>query len=303
MSEIFELAIIGMGPAGIGVAMSLCGTSKIKNTICFERGSHVSNINCPALSQDKCCYSNTCSVISGIGGASVLNSGKISDYPAGSGLAYFFDSEQQLRGQLSQTIRMLIDKVGLRKIEIDTEIANRAKLFYEKKNINYKYYDVYEFDGRNYQSFIQETVQELRNNGLRLFDNAEVIDISRNPHTSCFSIKVNMRNDEQLFFARNLVLATGALDIQDELVEKVVGLTTNCVEIGTRIEVPSEAFENILSAHGDLKLKFGSGRTYCVTAHGKIISYRTGGMFFLEGCVDPFISTNYTNLAILSKAQ
>ena len=91
MPEIFELGIIGMGPAGIGMAMSLRGTSKIKHTVCFERGGNISNINCPALSQNECCYSNTCSVISGVGGASVLSSGKISDFPAGSGLAKFFD--------------------------------------------------------------------------------------------------------------------------------------------------------------------------------------------------------------------
>ena len=301
MPEIFELGIIGMGPAGIGIAMSLRGTSKIKNTVCFERGGYVPSINCPALLQNECCNSNTCSVISGVGGASILSSGKISDYPAGSGLVNFFDSEQQLRGLLSEIVSFLTDEIALKRIEIDAETTEHTKLFYGQRNIDYKYYDVYEFDGRNYRGFIQETVQALRNEGLRLFDNAEVIDINRDPGTLCFCIKVKTPDGEKLFFVRNLVLATGALDIQDRLVEKMVESATNCFEIGVRVEAPSNVFGNTLSTHGDLKLKFGAGRTYCVTANGKIISYRTGGVHFLEGCMEPSSSTDYTNLAVLIK--
>lgn len=303
MPEIFELGIIGMGPAGIGVAMSLHGTSKIKNTVCFERGGYVSSINCPALSQNECCYSNKCSVISGIGGASVLSSGKISDYPAGSGLVYFFDSEQQLRESLSEIVPFLTDKIALKKIEIDAVTMEHTKKFYGQRNIDYKFYDVYEFDGSNYRSFIQETVQTLTNEGLRLYDNSEVIGINRDPSTLCFCIKAKTPDGEQLFYTRNLVLATGALNIQDRLIEKMVGSATNCFEIGVRIEALSDAFGNTLSTHGDLKLKFGAGRTYCVTANGKIISYQTGGIHFLEGCMEPSVSTGYTNLAVLIKCD
>lgn len=89
MPSVFEIGIIGMGPAGIGMATSLHGTSTIKNTVCFERGSYNANINCPALTQNVCCYLDACSIISGIGGASTLSSGKISDFPAGSGLIDF----------------------------------------------------------------------------------------------------------------------------------------------------------------------------------------------------------------------
>ena len=89
MFDVFEFGIVGMGPAGIGLAMSLHGTSKIKNTVCFERGSYIADLNCMALTQNKCCYSKTCNIITGIGGASTLSSGKISDFPAGSGLIEF----------------------------------------------------------------------------------------------------------------------------------------------------------------------------------------------------------------------
>lgn len=303
MPDVFECGLIGMGPAGIGLAMSLRGTSKIKNMVCFERGSYTVDVNCPALSEKECCCSNSCGVISGVGGASTLSSGKISNFPAGSGLVEFFDSEKQLRELLDEVIPFLSDKIQLKKVEIDAETKISAKAFYEQRNIDYKYYDVYEFDGKNYRSFIQKTVQELRNEGLQLFDNSEVLDINRDPHTSCFCINVRTPDGEKQFFVQKLVLAIGALDIRDKLIEKIVGLVSNCFEIGVRIEAPSSAFGNILSTHGDLKLKHGAGRTYCVTANGKIIAYQTDGVRFLEGCMEPSVSTCYTNLAVLIKCN
>ena len=303
MPEIFELGIIGMGPAGIGLAVSLCGTSAIKSTICFERGSSIANIDCLALSENACCYLDACSIISGIGGASILSSGKISDFPAGSGLVDFFDSERQLKELFGKMISFLTNKIALKKIQIDAEARKHAKEFYRQRNIDYKYYDVYEFDGSKYRSFIQETVQELRDEGLQLLDNTEVININRDPGTQHFCIKAKTPSGEKLFFVRNLVFATGALDIQERLIEKMFGSVTNCFEIGVRVEAQSNAFGNTLSTHGDLKLKFGAGRTYCVTANGRIIAYQTGGVHFLEGCTDYSPATGYTNLAILIKCD
>ena len=139
--------------------------------------------------------------------------------------------------------------------------------------------------------------------GLQLFDNAEVLDVHRDPHTSHFCINVRTPDGEKQFFVQKLVVAIGALDIRDKLIEKTVGLVSNCFEIGVRIEAPNSAFGNILSTHGDLKLKHGAGRTYCVTADGKIIAYQTDGVRFLEGCMESSVSTGYTNLAVLIKCN
>lgn len=85
-------------------------------------------------------------------------------------------------------------------------------------------------------------------------------------HTSVLMLEHLMA---KTVFVQKLVVAIGALDIRDKLIEKTVGLVSNCFEIGVRIEAPNSAFGNILSTHGDLKLKHGAGRTYCVTADGK----------------------------------
>lgn len=303
MPEQYELGIIGMGPAGIGTAMSLQDSNIIKKTVCFERGTFYSDTKCSVLLQDRCCASNLCSIISGIGGASVYSSGKISDYPAGSGLVYFFDSEQQLRDLLSRIISLLVEKLSLKKVIVDTKTLENTKEYYLQKNIDFKYYDVYEFDAENYRYYIKKTIHDLEGKGLQLFDNSEVIDVIREPKTLLFRIIVKTPDGIKEFLTRNLVLATGALDIQDELLGKLVRRVKNTYEIGVRVEAPSNAFGNTLLAHGDLKLKCGAGRTYCVTVNGNVIAYQTGGVRFLEGCLESSYSSNNTNLAVLIKSN
>lgn len=303
MRDVYDLGIIGMGPAGIGLAMSIKGLPIIQHTICFERGNDPTNLNCPIESISECCSSNSCGVISGVGGASVFSGGKISNFPAGSGLLEFFDSESQLRDTLDGAIQLFSDKVQIRKIEVNVLDTIRATTFYKKKNIDYKYYDVYEFDRREYHKFIQDSVAELESEGLELHKQTEVLDVFRDPVTDCFFLKVKSSNEEKQYCIRNLVFATGALDIQDTLIERILGPIHNNYEIGVRVEVPSTLLCAAIVAHGDLKLKYKNARTYCVTEHGRVIAYRTGGVYFLEGCTDSPLSSTYTNLAILVKCE
>lgn len=144
-------------------------------------------------------------------------------------------------------------------------------------------------------------VHKLKDEGLQLFDNTEVMEIKRDLDMLCFCIKVKMPDGDRTFYVRNLVLATGALDIQDKLVESVAGLVNNYFEIGVRVEAPNNAFGNVLSTHGDLKLKYKMGRTYCVTSNGRIVTYQTQGLHFLEGYMEPSSLSGYTNLAVLIK--
>lgn len=303
MNDYFDIGIIGLGPAGLGLATSLRGTPKIKRTVCFEKGAFSTDVSCPALSERECCYSNACNIISGIGGSSTLSGGKLSKYPAGSGLLEFFDSEEQLTELLDDIILSFEREIAIKKVIVSDETKNCTESFYAKKNIKYKYYDVYEFNGQDYRHFLKKTVKELIDEGLTLLDKTEVLDIRREPHSKHFCVSAKTPYGDRNFFVKQLVMATGSFDIQNMLFERTKGILNNSYELGVRIEAPSYAFRDTLSTHGDLKLKYGIGRTYCVTANGKIISYQTDGVHFLEGCMETSVSSFYTNLAVLIKCD
>lgn len=302
-ANIFELAIIGMGPAGIGVATTLQRTPVIRNTICFERGAEVGNKNCAIIKNDVCCNLDACHIISGIGGASNLSSGKLSLFPAGSGLVNFFATEQELKDVMFEVIQSLKEKVGLKKVEIDNQTISKTQEYYEANGVTYKFYDVYEFDVDKYCNYLSETIKSLTKNGLQVHTNSEIVAIHCDEMNRCYTISARENGKINRYSVRNVVLALGSSHIDEDIIPSLIGETGLSYDIGVRVEAKSECFGNSLNAHGDLKLKYNSGRTYCVTRGGSIILYRTGGLYFLEGYIDALQKTHYSNLAILIKVD
>lgn len=303
MIDAYELAIIGMGPAGIGVATALQETELIRNTICFERGSGIDNKTCVALNSMPCCDAESCHIISGIGGASNLSSGKLSFFPAGSGLTRFFSNKYELMDLMSNTIDTFRTATGLSRIEIDPAIIDDTTNKFAVNNIEYKYYDVYEFEGKKYREFLSKLMIQLITKGLCVHKNTEVVSIAYDPTSSFIFIMVTENGSTKSYLARNIVFAGGSSEIEDYLLSNYVNASKTSYEIGLRIEAKSKCFGNLLDAHGDLKLKYNLGRTYCVTRSGAIVSYKTNGLRLLEGYIDEDRKTEYTNLAVLIKTN
>ena len=67
MSKLYDICLIGLGPAGIGV-LSTLGEDVLKNSICFEKGD--TNTTCTCYKNSECSKCDQCSIVSGVGGAS-----------------------------------------------------------------------------------------------------------------------------------------------------------------------------------------------------------------------------------------
>lgn len=303
MSNTYELAIIGMGPAGIGVATALLGSGLLLKTICFERGSRIDDKDCVALNNNLCCETDFCHIISGIGGASNLSSGKMSFFPAGSGLVRFFNDEQDLKDIMMEIIETFRTQIGLSKVNIDTAAICDARDKYSANNINYKYYDVYEFDGAKYREYLSMALSTLIADGCQVYTNSEIVTITRDISTSLFSVTAKENGKTNCYSVRTVVFAGGSNEIDNCLFTNYTDTSKISYEIGVRIEAKSECYGNSLDEHGDLKLKYDSGRTYCVTKGGAIVSYKTKGYCLLEGYIDADKRTEYSNLAVLIKTE
>lgn len=303
MDKVLELGIIGMGPAGIGMAESIKGTPLITETICFERGLSFEQSACNALISDMCCESDSCHIISGLGGASSNSSGKISDFPAGSGLRDFFSSEIELTSLTVNVISFLMKEIDLKKVDIKQEVINDTQNYYKSKGITYKHYDVYEFDGQKYRDYLSNSIGKLVNEGLQIELNTEVISIKYDQDMGLYKVATTKRDINREYYIKRIVLSTGAMFIQDQLIYNCLGPLKTSYEIGVRVEGRTEIFKDNLNTHGDLKLRYKNGRTYCVTKNGRVISYRIDGMHFLEGCIDCDSRSSYSNFAVVTKCD
>ena len=149
MSKVYDVCLIGLGPAGIGFLSSI-DTTVMSNTICFEKGGIDSICNCHTSAS--CFHCEPCSIVSGLGGASSFSCGKISNYPAGSGMISFFDSKDTMSTFMNTEIEALKSILGLEKIDISTSKQMQMKNHFLESGIKYKYYDVYEFRKEAYYS-------------------------------------------------------------------------------------------------------------------------------------------------------
>ena len=304
MLNIYDICLIGLGPAGIGVLSSL-KENNIKQSICFEKGDINASYICNTNSKCSKCYQ--CSVISGVGGASRFSCGKISNYPAGSGLLPFWNSqEDSLKAFLNSQIDVLKDRLDLCKVNVSAEDQAKAKLFFEKNGITYKYYDVYEFKKEKYISYLSTIINKAQECGLKIKYNSEVLSIKKSiyQNENIYVITIRDKNGISEYFARKVIIATGNINSNYRLIQSLTNIATQVsYELGIRITIPTEKIASVLDYHGDLKLKYKNGRTYCVSRDGFIISYSINGASFLEGYTDSTVFSKLTNMAIIVKCD
>ena len=304
MSKLYDICLIGLGPAGIGV-LSTLGEGVLKNSICFEKGD--TNTTCTCYTNSECSKCNQCSIVSGVGGASRFSCGKVSNFPAGSGLLPFWNSQEgALKNCLNSQIDILKEELALRKVDVSVEDQTKAKMFFKTNDIIYKYYDVYEFKKDRYISYLSKIVYEAQARGLQIDYNTEVINIEKSVYQNQNVYLVTIKDNSGIsnLYAQKVIVATGNINSNCRLMQNLTSkISQSSYELGIRITVPTEKIANILDCHGDLKLKYKNGRTYCVSKNGFIISYSVNGALFLEGYTDNTESSKFTNLAIIIKCD
>lgn len=301
MFNIYDICLIGLGPAGIGFISSL-NKDLLKNVICFDKGRLDYSCNCHTSLDSKCLHCKSCSIVSGLGGSSRFSCGKMSSFPAGSGLLSFFDSSESLSYLMNSEIDLLRSKLQLRKVEVNKTTQEYAVNYFEKNNIMYKYYDVYEFKKEQYLLFINDIIDEARKVGLNVFYETEVVSVEQDNYLneSIYSITTMSNGFKKKYYAKKIVIATGNINNKIDMIDHAFLVNSDSYyEIGVRVNIPTKKISRYLEMHGDLKLKYKNGRTYCVSKNGYIIAYNNKDILLLEGYVDNNSTSNMTNFAII----
>ena len=196
--------------------------------------------------------------------------------------------------------------LGLCKIDVSDEKRTSTETLFKASGITYKYYDVYEFKKEQYISYLTQIVDDAQAKGLYIKYNTNVEQIKKENlnNETVFSIITNGKDGISIYFAKKVVLATGNIDDSTKLIQDLINKEPkNFFEIGIRITVPTDKISSILDSHGDLKLKYKDGRTYCVSKNGFIIAYSVNDALFLEGYIDNTITSNLTNFAVIIKCD
>lgn len=305
----YNVAIIGAGPAGIFTALEIVKLKPDWKVILIEKGKKIEKRKCFLREGYKSCPNcRICGLLCGWGGAGAFSDGKLTLTPDVGGNLVDYMDRKKVEELIDYTDRLYLDYGATEVVygtdkEAYTELARQATLA-ELKLIHSpvrhlgteRSLDVL----KNMQDFLMDKITIL---------NEETVDklIVENEQVKGFTTKKG-----QTIEAEYIVIAPGregADWLTSEFAINQIGMVNNAVDVGVRVELPAPVFEPITEKLYESKLIYHSPtfgdevRTFCMNPYGEVVSENYSGILTVNGHSYATKKTANTNFALLVSEQ
>ena len=310
----YDVVIIGAGPAGLFAGYELVTKNKKLKVAIIEKGSRVKNRMCPMNKLKTTCKNcKPCNILSGYGGAGTFSDGKLNFIPKlGKSDLMKYMSESEAYKLIDETEEIFT------KFKMDAEVypSNRDEAEEIRKKVAIAGAKLLLIKQKHLGSdhlpeYIDGISDYLEKKGVDLYDLADVTDIktiNRNKHEITY---VKAKKEEKVT-AKTVIVApgrTGAKWIQ-ELADKYdIPYLSQSIEIGVRVEVRKDILEEITNVIYDptifIKTKtYGDEiRTFCTNPGGFVAKENYYGYICVNGHALKDIKSNNSNFAFISKVN
>jgi len=295
-----KICLIGLGPAGLGFLWNSIQSKNKTDILCIEAGPPVENRTCVVLDGGKCDFKSTCHIIGGFGGSSLMAGGKLSLFPAGTGLEEIVNSQEYLIKKIIESKNVYSSFLKLKEQELTENEIEAAQNFYSEKGFQFKHYTSCLYTQEEFFNAHVEFQKLFLREGIAIRFNTTVTKIKK--INDGFLITAKSGIETTIIRAEKVIIGTGKLggDLLNTLkTELSLPGKVNKLEIGIRIEFPIEAFPDIDKYHQDLKLKKNECKTFCISKGGKVALYLKDGLLYTEGYDNYAKQTAFTNLGFL----
>lgn len=308
----YDVVIIGAGPAGLFAAYELITKNKDLKVAIVERGNCVKNRICPMTKKKVPCQNcNPCAILSGYGGAGTFSDGKLNFIPKiGKSDLMKYMSESDAYKLIDETEKIFnkfnmdadvypsnMDEAN----EIKKEVAIQgAKLLLIKQK---------HLGSDHLPEYIQGISDYLTDNKVKLFDRCNVLDI-KTINKEEHEIIYKKDKEEKIIKAKNVIVAPGRAGAKwlQVLADKYnIPYNSRSIEIGVRVEVRKDIMEDITNIIYDptifIKTKtYGDEiRTFCTNPGGYVAKENYYGYICVNGHALKDKKSNNTNFAFISK--
>ncbi len=300
----YDVIIIGAGPGGIYSAYELKKLAPQLSVAVFEAGNPLEKRRCPIDGEriKSCIKCKTCSIMSGFGGAGAFSDGKYNITNDFGGTLHEYIGKQK-----ALELMRYVDDINLRFGGEGTKLYSTAGSKFKKLCMQN---DLHLLDAsvRHLGTDINYTV--LENLYAHLKDSVEF-----HFNSPVDSVKVEKGGFEisacgVSYNCEKCVISVGRSG--SKWMEKVcreigIGTRSNRVDIGVRVELPSEVFSHLTDELYESKIvyrteKYGDlVRTFCMNPRGAVVNENTNGIVTVNGhsYEDPAKHTQNTNFALL----
>ena len=300
----YDVIIIGSGPGGIFAAYELVRLNQNLKIGVFEAGHTLDKRKCP-IDGDKvknCIKCNSCSIMSGFGGAGAFSDGKYNITNDFGGTLYEYIGKKK-----ALELMNYVDEINMKFGGESTKMYSTAGTRFDKICLQNKL-KLLNASVRHLGTDINYVVLENLYNELN-----KTVDFyfdSFVEHVEKKGEHYEIQCKGQVYECDQCIISVGR--IGSKWMEKVceemeIPTKSNRVDLGVRVELPAVIFSHLTDELYESKIvyrteKFEDNvRTFCMNPHGAVVNENTNGIVTVNGhsYEDPEKHTENTNFALL----
>ena len=323
----YDVIIIGAGPGGIFSAYELTRLCPGLKVAIFEAGAPLENRKCP-IDGDKiktCIHCKTCSIMNGFGGAGAFSDGKYNITNEFGGTLYEYIGRKQAIDLMNYVDKINVENGG-GATKLYSTGNSRFKTICLKNNlhlltasvrhlgtdINYDVLTNIYADLKDKAEFYFHTpVRNIRSLAADASDpQADLANKASDPQTASALKGFEIETENETYSCDYCIASVGRSGSSwMEGVCDSLGIRTrsNQVDIGVRVELPAEVFQEITDELYEGKIVYKTQkyqdlvRTFCMNPKGAVVNENTNGIVTVNGhsYEDPEKQTGNTNFALL----
>ncbi len=301
----YNVAIIGAGPAGIFSALEIMKRRPDWKVVLIEKGQKIENRKCPIREgSPKCVNCKRCGLLCGWGGAGAFSDGKLTLTPDVGGHLVDYMSREKVEELIKYADNMYLehgatDEVFGTDMEVFRDIERQAVLA-ELKLVHSPVRHL----GTERSLDVLKHMQDYLDEKITILNNVS----AKNLIVECEQVKGIVLDNGEIIKAEYTIIAPGregADWLTHEFAKNKIGMVNNAVDIGVRVELPAPVFAPLTDKLYESKLVYHSPtfgdevRTFCMNPNGEVVQENYNGIATVNGHSYANIKTNNTNFALL----
>ena len=301
----YNVAIVGAGPAGIFAALEITKLKPDWKVILVEKGQKIEKRKCLLREgYEKCPSCKKCGLLCGWGGAGAFSDGKLTltpdvgghlvDYMSRNKVEELIDYADHLYLDFGATDEVFgTDMKTFQELERQAALAELKLVHSPVRHLGTeRSLDVL----KNMQDYLDERITILNDVSAKHL----IVD--------CEQVKGLVLDNGETIRADYTIIAPGregADWLTHEFAENKIGMVNNAVDVGVRVELPAPVFQPLTDKLYESKLVYYSPtfgdevRTFCMNPNGEVVQENYNGIATVNGHSYAEKTTNNTNFALL----
>lgn len=314
MEKLYDVVIVGAGPAGLFAAYELITNDKHLKILLVDKGRKVDTRHCPMNERHiECQNCNPCSILSGFGGAGTFSDGKLNFVPKlGKSDLYKYMSTSEAADLIDDTEKIF------NKFEMDSKVfpsnmedALKFQKEVAKMGARYLLIKQKHIGSDVLPGKIKLLCEYLEKMGVTLIDNTYVEDIKSIKKDLHELILINGKNKKTIQ-SKKVIIAPGRVGAKwvQELADNYhIPYLSQSIEIGVRVEVRKEILEDLCNVIYDPTIFIKTDtysdqiRTFCTNPGGYVTKENYYGYICVNGHSLKNKKSNNSNFAFISRVH